>query len=187
MFTKYLEEHVEKTLHLNDFYQIQISTLASIIEIYLRDSYVALLSMKHYTPGEEIRDKFNKEIKNDFLNPSKAHQNFKKNLDLDFKSIIGNENYLLLEEISALRNVIVHNNGQADKTFLSNPISKRIGNYSLGELIIIEEKVIENYHNKLIEIFTIIGTEFDLLNINYRYRNLSLFYLLNPIKQSEKI
>lgn len=176
-FTKKLEEHVEDKLHLNDFYHIQISTLASIIECYLRDSYISLLSMKHYTPKVEIRDRISKEIKNDFLNPTKAQQHFKKNLGIDFKELIGENNFHGLEEISALRNVIVHNNGLADLTFLKNPISNRIGTYRLGELIVIDESVILNYYEIVKASFNILGKEFDKINVEFRYRNLSLYYL----------
>ena len=63
--------------------------------------------------------KFLKDCKNDFLNPGKTSDRLKKELSINYKQIVGEAAYKALMLLSDYRNVIVHNNGICDDTFIS--------------------------------------------------------------------
>lgn len=120
----------------------QIATLIiSVFEVYLRDCYAGILNTKYVNEHNTLFEKFIKECKNDFLNPGKANERFKKELKIDFKNGVGKDTFKKLVELAEYRNVIVHNNGICDKKFLL----LNIGNYNLHDTINLSHEEINYY------------------------------------------
>ncbi len=100
--------------------QCIITMLCSIYEVYLRDFYADILNSKFVRQKYSLYKKFLKDCKNDFLNPGKTADRFKKELGIDYRNIIGEDVYKALILLADSRNVIVHNNGICDTAFVSH-------------------------------------------------------------------
>lgn len=115
--SKTLKENQEKiSLSLNQQLCVQ---LCSVYEVYLREFYADILNTKFVKSGQSLYDKFISDCKNDFLNPGKTNDRLKKEINIDYKGIIGKERYKTLLLLSEYRNVIVHNNGMCDTKFIN--------------------------------------------------------------------
>lgn len=137
---KRLNVETDKEL-INDLNHQIIVLLASKMEVFFRDYYKTFLNIKIIKSGHSEIERFEKDCKNDFINIHKTNDRFRKELNLDIKAIIGVDKYKSMEEISAYRNVIVHNNGLCDKKFLN----LNIGNYNDQDPIIITPYEINQY------------------------------------------
>ena len=102
--------------HLN---QCILTTLCSVYEVYLREFYADILNAKFVRGEHTLYKKFLKDCKNDFLNPGKTSDRLRKELGVNYKQVVGNDAYKALTVLSDYRNVIVHNNGICDDTFIS--------------------------------------------------------------------
>lgn len=149
----YQTQNKEITKDLN--HQIVVM-MSSVLEIYLRDYYIGVLNTRYIKHHRSLADKFIKDCKNDFLNPDKANDRFKKELDINIKVLIGIDKFKILKEISAYRNVIVHNNGFSDKTF----IDTGIGNYKERDLVSISSEDLQRFSTTLANIVDIIDLEY---------------------------
>lgn len=92
--------------------------LCSVLEVYLREFYADILNSKFIVPNSTLYEKFIRDCKNDFLNPGKTHDRLKKELGIDYKNIVGQNAFKWLNTIADIRNVVVHNNGICDSTFI---------------------------------------------------------------------
>ena len=99
--------------------QCIVTTLCSVYEVYLREFYADILNLRYVRGNYSLYNKFLRDCKNDFISPGKTFDRFKKELQLNYKSIIGEQNYKALGLLSDYRNVIVHNNGICDDKFIS--------------------------------------------------------------------
>lgn len=107
------------TLRSKELNQCIITSLCSIYEVYLREFYSDILNTKYVRWGRSLYHKFLKDCKNDFINPGKTNDRLKKEISVDYKGTVGADAYKALCLLSDYRNVIVHNNGICDTTFLS--------------------------------------------------------------------
>ncbi|WP_046227487.1 HEPN domain-containing protein [Paenibacillus dauci] len=133
-----------------------IVMLATSLEVYLRDIYSTLLNMRYVRFRESLIERFYKDAKNDFLNIGKGRRKFKQDLKIDLFELIDTDDIKKINILTSKRNVIVHNNGIADKSF-SNSISI---DCEIGREIEITKKEVEEY-------FLTIGTLSSNLNEIY--------------------
>lgn len=138
---------------INDLNQQIVVLIISTLEVYLRDYYKTYLNMKIIKSGHSEIERFEKDSKNDFMNIDKANERFKKELYIDLKEIIGNKRYNDMKELSAYRNIIVHNNGQCDKKF----IRLSIGKYEEQESVIIDVEMLMRYKKTVEDIIVHTG------------------------------
>lgn len=113
---KLKQEESQLSLSLNQQLCVQ---LCSVYEVYLREFYADILNTKFVKAGTSLYDKFLSDCKNDFLNPGKTNDRFKKEININYKDVIGQEHYKALLLLSEYRNVIVHNNGICDTKFIN--------------------------------------------------------------------
>ena len=113
---KLKQEESSLSLSLNQQLCVQ---LCSVYEVYLREFYADILNTKFVRAGTSLYDKFLSDCKNDFLNPGKTNDRFKKEININYKDVIGQEHYKALLLLSEYRNVIVHNNGICDAKFIN--------------------------------------------------------------------
>ncbi|TKH03475.1 hypothetical protein FC678_25120, partial [Peribacillus simplex] len=93
--------------------------LATSIEVFLRDIYSTMYNLIYIKRNSTLIKKFMSEVKNDFINMGKIKKRFNE-LEISFSSNIDDK---ILKEINLLllkRNVVVHNAGIVDKSFLSS-------------------------------------------------------------------
>ena len=98
--------------------QCIITSLCSVYEVFLREFYADILNAKYVRRGCSLYHKFLKDCKNDFLNPGKTTDRLKKEIGINYKMVIGADTYKALSLLADYRNVIVHNNGICDATFI---------------------------------------------------------------------
>jgi len=130
-----------------------IVVLATGIEIFFKDFYVIGMDLKYVKNEHSLVPKFFKDIKNEFVNSGKTKEKFLDDLKINLDSILNKD---ILKKINILmlkRNVIVHNNGFADKSFLNQSgIDCKV-----GFAIPISSDEINDY----ISIATLISEKFD--------------------------
>lgn len=148
-----------------DLNQQIIVLLLSTIEIYLRDFYITVLNMRYIKNGRTLNDRFKKDCKNDFQNADRANDRFKKELGINLRHTVGNEYYQLFKEFSAYRNVIVHNNGVCDRSF----ITKRIGNYEIHDNILISSDVLIKFAKQTKKAVDILSEEYHSIYMENTY------------------
>ncbi|MCK5267903.1 MAG: hypothetical protein KAR07_07040 [Spirochaetes bacterium] len=123
-----------------------IVTIATGLEVFLRDIYSTTLNIKYIKPHKSLIHRFYKDTRTEFINLGNARRKYIQDLGIDFK----NENFKKLNLLMLKRNVIVHNNGIVDNTFLG-----QCGlDCKLKDCIPIEIKEIEEYIyivNELVE------------------------------------
>ena len=95
-----------------------IVLICSVLEVYLREFYADILNAKFVMHNETLYDKFLRDCKNDFLNPGKTQDRLKRELGINYKGIVGGDVFKILQALACSRNVIVHNNGICDDTFI---------------------------------------------------------------------
>jgi hypothetical protein len=97
-----------------------IVILATGIELFFKEMYIVGMDLKYVKNNETLFKKFYKDAKNEFINMGKINQKFDEDLHLNLKLIFGEDLFKELNILMLKRNVIVHNNGFADKTFKEN-------------------------------------------------------------------
>ena len=113
--SQYLKDN-HKTLSLSLNQQLCVQ-LCSVYEVYLREFYADILNTMFVKSAQSLYNKFVTDCKNDFLNPGKTNDRLKKEININYKEIIGKDRYKTLLLLSEYRNVIVHNNGICDKQY----------------------------------------------------------------------
>jgi hypothetical protein len=121
--------------------------LATGIELFFKEMFVIGMDLKFVKNEQSLFSKFYKEAKNEFINIGKIIQKFSSDLKIDLNSILEEDLIRKLNILMLKRNVIVHNNGNADNIF----ISQSDINCKIGDPIPIENKEIMDY-------FLIVGT-----------------------------
>lgn len=141
-----------------DCYQMEIIELASIIEVVFRDCFEALLCINNFGTEDSHNAYIKKTLKryynNDFMNIEKANNIFKKAYEINIKEKLDNDTWFALIDIVALRNMMVHNNGNIDEHFKSTSTYKRLQNHIVGNLFKLESKDIAHYLDEVIKAVT---------------------------------
>lgn len=140
-----------------DGYQMEIIELASIVEVILRDCFVALFNMSFYGAREAFVTKLlNRYIGNDFLLIEKATDHYKKALGIDLKAIIPTEIWNDLVDVTNMRNMMIHNNGMIDSQFRKSKSYERLKDKVDGPLLLIDQDMIDSYYNSVSHASTIV-------------------------------
>jgi len=93
-------------------------TIATGVEVFLRDIYSTTLNLRYIKKNKTLIHLIYREIRNDFMNIGKAKRKFKNDLGIDLKDIIGEDDLKKLNLMILKRNVIIHNIGNVDNSFL---------------------------------------------------------------------
>lgn len=160
----------EKWLIAYDCYQVEITQLASIIEILLRDYFEALLFISSTGIKNDFISKVvSKHTGNDFMNIEKANSIYKKAYNIDLKKNLSTNIWNDLIDIVNLRNMIVHNNGMVDSRFSTTPTHPRWKDRISGSLIRLEDEDVSKFLGSTIQAVTIISNLY--LKEYYQKRN----------------
>lgn len=154
---EFKKEHkdTEEWLLAYDCYQMEIISLASIIEVVLRDYYEALLFINNFGVSNDYTNKLiKKQIGNDFMNIEKANDIYKKTFGVSIKDALDNNEWLDLLDIVNLRNMMVHNNGRIDERFKLSSTYTRNVDKVIDLLYKLEEKDIAGYLGSVISSVT---------------------------------
>ena len=136
-----LVQNIKFSKASRDLNQQILTLIVSVLEVYLRDCYAGILNTRFVAHNNTLFDKFVRDCKNDFLNPGKANERYKKEISLDLMQLLGNIDYKKWVELAEYRNVIIHNNGLCDAKF----ISTGIGSYKLHDTITLSQNEIKDY------------------------------------------
>lgn len=71
-------------------------------------------------------------------------------ISIDLKGILSNDTWDALIDVCAIRNMLVHNNGRIDKQFKSTATYERLKDKVQGELLILDQKMIQNYYREMV-------------------------------------
>lgn len=146
-----IDEKVRRTL-----LEQSLVTIATGLEVFLRDIYSTTLNIKYVQQHKSLIYRFYNDTKTDFLNIGKAEKKYNKDLNIDLKNIIGIKSFKKINLLMLKRNVIVHNIGIVDNTFLEQSGLK----CNLKDYIPIEKKEIEEYISIIEEFVDKIGELF---------------------------
>jgi len=122
-----------------------IVVLATGIELYFKEIYILTMDLKYVKPEYSLHSKFNKDVKNDFLNVGIMVSKFKTDLNIDITKLLGHSNLTKLKNLMLMRNVIVHNNGNVDAPFLNNIPKDEKNKYDVGKPVPITERDIAEF------------------------------------------
>jgi hypothetical protein len=103
-----------------------IVSLATSVEILLRETYSLIYDLKHVIIGESIYSNIYAETKNDFTNLGFAVNRFKKLCNVNLKNELQDRHYKLLTGLFAKRHCIVHNNGVKDSEYVSQMAEDKV-------------------------------------------------------------
>ena len=96
-----------------------IILLATSAEVYLKENFCVLLNIRFVRHGSSLFPRFYSEVKNDFINMGKVKKAYKDNLGIILSDKLGEDTLRQMNLLMQKRNVIVHNLGIADRTFLN--------------------------------------------------------------------
>ena len=118
------------------------------------------------------------------MNIDKANIHYKKALDIDLHIHITKECWDSLIDLVQIRNTLVHNNGLIDKKFRTSKTFFRIRNLIKGDLIFIDEQIINRYQKYVVELLSAIT---NLFNTQYQKQlhNLVSNYYFNSKPEME--
>lgn len=133
-------------------YEQIITLLATSLEVFLKDAYSLYLNITLIKSGKTEIERFRDECKNDFVNNNKIIDGFKK-IGINLKRLLSPDTRQSINQLFHKRHVIVHNNGMADKSFVSQSGIKA----ELGKRITIDLNEIHKYISCVEEITKIIG------------------------------
>lgn len=109
---------VSEWLLAYDCFQMEITALASIIEVIFRDYFDSLFFMNNFGHKNTYTQKIiSKHHGNDFMNIEKSNNIFKKAFGINIKNTLDKESWDDLVDIVNLRNMMIHNNGRVDERF----------------------------------------------------------------------
>lgn len=136
-----------------------IVLLATCSEVFLKDIYSTTINLRNVKRGYSLIDWFYSESKNDFINIGKTIKRFSKDLNINLKEIIDKESIKEINILMLKRNVIVHNNGIVDKSFLSQ--SGFQDEYNLMDRVEISYDEIDHYITVLDNLFMELSKVFE--------------------------
>lgn len=160
---EFKKEHqeVEEWLLAYDCYQMEIVSLASIIEVVFREYFEALLFINNLgVTNDYVKKVVRKQTGNDFMNIEKANDIFKKAYSIDIRSALEKKVWTDLVDIVNLRNMMVHNNGRVDERFKKLDTYTRNKDKVVGELYKLEDSDIARYLESVITAVEKITNEF---------------------------
>jgi hypothetical protein len=132
--------------------QALIMTISALDEL-MKDTYIAHMNMKYVKDNEDLSSFFEKEGRNDFVNPGKGLSRL-EDAGIDIKIKTGQYREFL-NNIAHLRHIYVHNSGRADKSF----IGQTGQNVKLGDRIDVDKKTVTEAIKVVKKIITILETE----------------------------
>lgn len=168
-----------------DIYQLELIALTSIVEVLLRDFFDSFVYLKYKNSRTPYLDSIiHKNTGNDFMKIDKANIHYKKALDIDLHIHITKECWDSLVDLVQIRNTLVHNNGLIDKKFRTSKTFFRIRNLIKGDLIFIDEQIINRYQKYVVELLSAIT---NLFNTQYQKQlhNLVSNYYFNSKPEME--
>ena len=140
------QQGTEEWLLAYDCYQMEIVSLASIIEVVFREYFDALLFINNLgLPNDYIQKVVRQQTGNDFMNIEKANNIYKKAYGINIRNALEKKVWTDLIDIVNLRNMMVHNNGSVDERFKSLDTYKRNKDKVIGELYRLEDSDISEY------------------------------------------
>jgi len=140
-----------------------IVVLATGIELYFKEIYILSMDLKYVKPEYSLHSKFNRDVKNDFLNIGKTVSMFKTEFNINIKDILGIDIINKLNYLTLLRNVIVHNNGNVDNIFYSSIPDDKKKICSKGQPVPISKNEILEFIQTVNIVLSKIEPEFDRL------------------------
>ena len=150
---EFKKEHqeVEEWLLAYDCYQMEIVSLASIIEVVFRDYFEALLFINNLgVTNDYVKRVVRKQTGNDFMNIEKANDILKKAYSIDIRRVLEKNVWTDLVDIVNLRNMMVHNNGRVDERFKKLDTYTRNKDKVVGDLYKLEDSDIASYLESVI-------------------------------------
>ncbi len=166
-----------------DCYQMEIVELASIIEVFFRDYFEALLFINNLNSSSNTNNYIVKTIKkdnsNDFMNIEKSNNIYKKAFNINIREKLDKDIWNDLLDIVSLRNMMIHNNGRVDERFSNSPTFKRYSDRVTGTLIRIEDSDIAKLLNSVITAVTDISNVFLEKYFVERNSTIANFYFNN--------
>ncbi len=171
------EEHTDDKLKIMsyDIYQLELIELTSILEVSLRDFFVAFVYLYYKNSRTTYIDSIiHMSIGNDFMNVEKANNHYKKALGINLRELISKDCWENLVDVVQIRNTLVHNNGIIDNKFRKSKTFSRINSLISGDLIFLDNKDIDMYLKNVIEIINAITETF-----NSQYRKQLHFLISN--------
>lgn len=136
-----------------------IVVLATGFEIFMRDLFCSGMNLKFVKNGRSLFSKFSVETKNDFINIGKATEKFKKELDIDLKTVFSKDEIGKIKILLLKRNVIVHNNGFVDTQFKNQSGME----CQIGQPIHINAEEVSEYISILETVVDKLETEFEAI------------------------
>ncbi len=144
-------EDAEEWLLAYDCYQMELISLASIIEVVLRGYFEALLFINNLgIRNSYIKQIVQKHTGNDFMNIEKANNDFKKAYGIDIKGSLDKAIWLDFLDVVTLRNMMIHNNGRVDERFMTTSTYKRNKEKVIDNLYKLEDTDIAKYLESVI-------------------------------------
>lgn len=93
--------------------------LATSAEVFLRENFCILLNLRFVRHGKSLFPRFYSEVKNDFINMGKVRKAYKENLGIILNDRLSEDALSKMNLLMQKRNVVVHNLGIADRTFVN--------------------------------------------------------------------
>lgn len=140
--------------------QLEIVALNSLLETLVKEYYLNFLALELvYLNSESIIELLESNIKNDFQNIDKIVQRFKQDINIDIKSKLMSEDIDNLRNLVELRNIFTHNNGYADKKFLSKKVSEKLKEESniIGDkFVLVNREHFQSFFQSVVNLFEIL-------------------------------
>ena len=162
-------------------YNTEIVQLTTIMETLLRQYFDSILYIRNNRKfNTYVRDSIRSKYKNGFMNIEKAQNEYKRAFNINLKAVLNCDNmWKDLQDLSALRNVIVHNNGYCDNVFTSSNTYSRLQKNIKDELVITDDAMILRFFRSVLtlvsEVCEIFETEFEAC----KYDIISQYYFFN--------
>ena len=164
-----------------DIYQLELIQLTSILEVLLRDFFVSFVYLEYKNSRTNYLDSIiHKTTGNDFMNIEKANNHYKKVLKINLRALITKDCWDSLLDIVQIRNTLIHNNGIMDTKFKNSKTFSRISNLINGDLIFLDNQIINGYLKYVLEILSAITKLFDTQYQNQLHSLISNFYFNFP-------
>lgn len=181
---KALKEHNttdELKIMTYDIYQLELIELTSILEVLLRDFFVSFVYLKYKNSRTGYLDSIiHKTTGNDFMNIEKANNHYKKALEINLRTLVTKDCWDSLLDIVQIRNTLVHNNGVMDTKFKNSKTFSRISNFINGDLIFLDNRIINEYLKYVSEILSAITNLFNTQYQKQLHSLISNYYFNSP-------
>lgn len=163
-----------------DMYHLEVIELTSIIEVTLRDFFKIFILLKYENTFDDYLIKLiDKSTGNDFMNILKANEHYKKALSLNLKDFLTVEHWNNLNDVSSIRNVLIHNNGFIDDKFKNTPSFKRYKKSIKGNMLFLNKEIINQFVESITELMEVLDSLYQKEYINKIYNIIANFYFRN--------